>query len=989
MRYLIGGFAALALAIAAALLLVPRLFEERLLAERLQEAVAAATGAELVIDGGVDLSLLPRPVLSVHRLRLTGAANDLTMTADRLDLDLELRPLFAGELGVIEAHIVRPDLRFTGDPGTAASRIAALLGAPLPGDAFRRLDIADGTLQMTGAGDAAPLAWRAIEAVLTRDTITGSSRFEAKTDFAGAAAGQHLQLDGELGSAAPGRPRALRLDLTLEGAVSAALGYRGQLRPDGGPERQAALLDGRLTLDLPDAASLSDWLAMVAPSLAAWPMPASPLVLQGELSFAPATASDPMFLRLGELSLTVAGQTLAGALDLAAGASPVLDLQLAAGRLELPDDWLAAGDPRRLAAALPAGLRGRLDLEVDQLTWQGRHFRQIAVGLGLEGDGGVRVDRAVAVLPGPGDLDFTGRVGPLGSADGYFLSGRLQAALQSPGEFLALFGEPPEMLRQSTTLALDTDIDWSATALTLRNADLSLDATRLSGGIAWRPAVADDKRAQLALRLTLDRLDLAEVIDVRDPQAAIDRLEAALPAIDYAVDLRIERTSLDELRVGALTLRLDSVGGEVAISRASLDGLAGSALMLSGRVVPANRTFDLDLAFDIASLGRLLRFADYPAPPALALLGPVNLRASLAGDAASTAVDATLDGDSFGASARGVLDDWTTGRPGGTLDVTLGAADAAALLRQLGGVPITATVFNGPLDADLRLTLAGGRPTAWELDTSLGGLDLAFARQSRTTAAAERLDLAIGPLTPAAATVLYELATPLLQLVPGPPGRWLGYWPDQRLRFDWLDGEPRTIRIELVPEASPAAPVVIEAGLADGILAVPAFVWENNGMRVAGSMALEHRHAGAAAALNLDLALDGAAATWLGELLDLPDGLTGEVGFEARVTSLGRSVQTLVGNASGDAAIALQNGAIGSLPVDRLAGDLVLERGVLSPADVELPFTGPEGGGSVTGSVDLLAWLADLELEVDPATPGAPARHERLLEGLRAPAPSD
>ncbi|MEZ5865330.1 MAG: hypothetical protein R3D25_15165 [Geminicoccaceae bacterium] len=427
----------------------------------------------------------------------------------------------------------------------------------------------------------------------------------------------------------------------------------------------------------------------------------------------------------------------------------------------------------------------------------------------------------------------------------------------------------------------------------------------------------------------------------------------------------------------------------MAISRASLDGIAGSALMLSGRVTPMSRTFDLDLAFDIASLGRLLRLADYPAPPALALLGPVNLRASLTGDAASTTIDATLDGDSFGASAKGTLDDWTTARPGGSLVVTLNAADAAAVLRQLGGVPITAAVFTGPLDAELQLSLDEGRPTAWGLDARLGGLDLALAREPATDDAAERFDLAMGPLSPSAAAVLYELATPLLQLVPGPPGRWLGYWPDQSLRFDWLDGEPREIRIELVPEASPAAPFAIEANLAHGVLDVPAFAWADGGMRLAGSMALEHRHAGSVAALTLDLALDGAAATWLGELLDLPEGLAGEVGLEARVTSLGRSVQTLIGNASGDVTIALVDGALGPVPVDRLAGDLVLERGVLRPAGTGLAFTGPEGHGSVTGTVDLLAWLADLELEIEPAPPGTPARHQRLLEGLGTPAPSE
>lgn len=986
MRYLIGGLAALVVVIAAALLVVPRLFDERLLAGRLQQAVSDATGEVLVIEGGLDLSLLPRPLLSMHRLRLDDAARGLALTADRLDLELEVGPLLAGELGVTDALLVRPVLRFSGDPATALGQIAARLGAIGQDDLASHLGIADGSLLVTGAdSDAAPLVWRGIDAALSRDEITGTRQFHAEGIFSSATSGPRLVLDGEVGSAPPQRPRPLRFDLALEGEGSAALGFRGRIEPGDAGDAQ---LDGRLTLDAPDPPALRGWLAGLAPSLAAWPVPRAPLTLEAGATLDLATSAAPMRLDADNLVLTIAGQTLEGALGFTGGMVPTLDLQLRAGRLTLPDDWPATADPRHLMAVAPVSLGGRLGLEVDELDWRGRSFRQIAVDLGLDGDGEVRVERAVAVLPGPGDVDFTGRLGPLGSATGHWLSGHLQVALQEPGELAALLGEPPALLGQSTTLAIDTDLDWSSAALTLRDADLSLDATRAAGSIAWRPAVAGG-RAQLALKLTLDRLDLGTVVDANDPEAAVVALGAALPDTDLGVDLRIERASMNELRLGALTLRLDSVGGEVDIGRASLDGVAGSALMLKGHVTPASRAFDLDLAFDIASLTRLLRLADYPAPPALTLLGPVNLRAHLEGDPASTAIDATLEGDSFEASARGALDDWTTPGRGGELAFTLAATDAAALLRQVGGVPITAPIFTGPLEAALRLTLAEGRPTGWSLQSTLGGLDLDLARAPGGGGAASRLDLRLGPLSPAAAAVLYELATPPLGLVPGPPWRWLGYWPDQSLRFDWLAGEPCLVRIELVPEADPEAPVVIEAKLENGVLAVPSFAWADGPMRLAGSLALEQRHAGAAAALSLDLALTGVPAARLGELFDLPKGLEGDLDLDASLTSLGHGVRSLIGNLAGEANIALADGRIGAVAVDRLDGGLVLERGVLRPAGDAIPFTGPQGDGRVSGSVDLLAWLADLEIRVRPVSPGAPTEAQRLLGGLAAPAPSD
>ena len=984
MRYLIAGSAALAVVIAAALLVVPRLFDEEALALRLQKAVLEATGEVLVIEGGLDLSLLPRPLLSLHRLRVDDARSGVSLVADRLDLELAAGPLLTGELGASAALLVRPELRLMGDPVSAFGHVAALLRESGAGATMQRLDIADGSLWIAAGDDTASPVWRGIDATIERDAITGTRHFAASGNVPGVSATPRLVLDGELGSAAPDRPRPLRLDLALEGAAPAVLGYHGRIDP-GDAE---ALLEGRLTLDLPDPAALQTWLAASAPALAAWPVPDAPVAAEADIRLAPPTAAIPARLEAREMALTIAGQRLDGALSLSGGTVPRVDLRLQAGRLVLPDDWPEAGDPRLLAAALPADLQGRLAFEADELGWRDRRFRQIALNLRLDGDGEVRIERAVAVLPGPGDLDFTGRLGSLGRSGGHWLSGRLRAALQAPGDLLSLFGEPPALLRQSSTLALDTDLDWSAQALTLRNIDLSLDATRATGGIAWRSAAADG-RAQLALKLTLDRLAIDELIDVRNPEAAVQALEAALPATDYAVDLRIERASLGEQRLGALTLRLDSVRGEVEIERASLAGLAGSALMLEGHITPARRAFDLDLALDIASLTRLLRLAGHPAPPALALLGPVNLRAHLVGDADRTTVDATLEGDSFAASARGTLDDWTTPRRGGEMAFTLAASDAAALLRQLGGVPITAPVFTGPLDAGLKLTLAEGRPRAWSLESTLGGLGLDLASKPGTTGDPGRLDLRLGPLSPAAAAVLYELATPLLDLVPGPPARWLGRWPDQGLSFAWLEGEPRHIRIELVPEGNPAAPLLLDAELANRAFTVPSFAWTDGTTHLAGSFGLEQRQGGAAAALSLDLALADAPAAPLAELLDLPRGLEGELDLEASFASFGRSIRTLIGNASGKAAIALEDGKLGDVAIDRLEGDLVLERGVLRTAGDGLDFTGPEGEGSVAGAVDLPAWLADLEVDVRAASPGAPAQSRRLLRGLASPAPSD
>jgi hypothetical protein len=976
LRYLIGGGALLLAVVVAAFFLIPRLIDDERIERRLAEAVTAMTGQDLGVAGGIDVKLLPQPLLTVHRPTLGSVDDGFILTADRLDLDVDLWSLLVGALRVNEASLVRPELRLAADPGRLYAAVADRLvtsGTVLP---WQRLRIIRGTVAALENG---PLL-QAVDAMVERTGEAGPSSFSLVGQLADGSG--RVQADGQLGGVAAGRPAAAQLHLEVSrDGVPSRLEFRGVARLTAGNRG----LDGRVSLDLPSPPVLGDmWGPVAAAGDHPW-LPSGPVTLDAEMVLD--LAAETPSLRLDGGALVVDGQPMTGTLALAMGAAPEMALSLAADRLVLPEPGLPASDlPVDVLRALPDGLSGTATFRADALEWRDVQLRQAALDLALQGDGRLAITRATALLPGPGNLAFTGELALLAEDGPPQLRGRLELSAQEPAVLVAAFMEPPEPVRRSTTLAVDTELIWEPSGLTLRDIDVSLDTLGAAGDLAWRPA-ADDRLAQLAVRGRIDRLAFEEVLDRDAPMATVDRLLDRLALTDFALDLRIERTSFRETRLGALVLALDSGDGRVTIDRASLTDVGGSAATVTGEIDAAARAFDLALAVDIASLPRLLRLFEEAPDPMLALLGPMNLRARLTGDLEEAALQATLEADAFSAEGSGRLEAWRTA-PSGSLTVTVDAGEAAALVRQLAAIPVTEPLLQAPLSAGITIDLDRGALATAGLEVALGDLTLELdaGRASAEGGPLDRFALRLGPLGPAGAEALYRLATPLLDLVPGPPAAWLGYWPAQELSWDWLWARDAELAVALLPADTALPPVEIIGQLRDGVLTIPAFRFASEDVLVEGGLAVAGRRDADRVDWALDLAGEGIAAPAVLEALGAnPRAMTGALDLEARLLSSGRSLRAMVANLEGTVNFVVTDGLLGAavpdesgIPLRRLEGSLDIDRGVVRPSADGVAFRGPDGTGRIDGYVDLLAWIAELDLTLD-GYGGDPLVRQRLF----------
>jgi hypothetical protein len=987
LRYLIGGGAFLLVAAVIALFLMPRLVDEERLERRLDEAVQALTGHSLSVDGGIDIKLLPEPLLTVHRPRLATEAAGFAVSADRLDLEVELLPLLVGDLRVNDAHLVRPHLRLTAEPAASFAALTDRLAARQLALPFRRLGVVGG---MVSSAAGVPLL-EALDGVIQRDGDNAGSRLLATANLAPAQGRANLRINGHVGGVAAGRPLPVQLGLEL--ATDGGLGridYRG-LASLATPARG---LTGRLALELPDTSILSALLA--PPSGRPMAVPSSAVALEADMMLD--LAAEAPVLRLDAMALSLDGHAATGTLSLAGLSRPTIAVQLEGERVVLPDAVPeSSGLPFDLAAALPEGLSGTIELRTDLLEWREQQLRQVAIDLRLDGSGTVAIDRARAVLPGPGDVAFEGTLGRSAAAETsgeevLRLAGHLALSLQDPGTLAAAFGPPPAQLQRSTTLSIETQLSWEPGAVTFRDTALYLDDMRAEGGVAWR-AGADGQRPQLALRAEVDRLALDEEVATRPSTAMLDRLLDLAAETDLALDLAVERTSVGDGRFGRLAVDLASKDGAVTIRRLSLADIAGSSATLDGRIDAASSDFDLEFAVDVASLPRLMRLTDLEPKPALALLGPLNLRGRIQGNEEHAQIEADLEADLFTATGTGRLSEWRA-TPQGSLSLKLDAAAAAPLVRQLAGIPVTDPLLDGPLTGALAVDLDDGRLAATAAEVTLGGLSVMLDARRGTAdpGPLDRFILSLGPIDGTTADLLYRLATVPLGLLPGPPSAWLGYWPPQALRWDWLRTRDAELDVTLAFADPLLPPLEVAAQLRDGLLTVPALHFDSAYGLVEAGLAVADRPDGKGVDWVLDLAAEDFPTTILLKAIGAdPQALAGSAAVEARLLSGGDSLRMLVANLEGTVEVVVTDGVLGGtlqqaggIPVSRLAASLAIERGVVRPVGDGLTFAGPDGTGRIEGYADLLAWIIDLDLAIDGHA-GSPLVRQRFFGPLATP----
>jgi uncharacterized protein involved in outer membrane biogenesis len=993
-RILVAIAVLLAGALMGGLALLPRLVDWNDYREELTRQAEAITGQTVGIAGRIDLELLPRPTLTLARATLTSppegasgpsqgsAPAGRSLVVDRLDLRLKPLPLLRGRLDVESARLVRPVLRIEAPD---ASRAGALLLAgsglllPLGHSGPSRVTVIDGRALVAGAGRPAAEAIEAINFEVGADGPNGPYALDG--DFA--IAGQRFGVTGRLGQLHPGSWSTLQLMMTAPetGSEPTVLSFRGLAWSDLAAPR----LRGDLSVTGRSAAGGLDALGRVLdggpaggrPALPGWLT--APFRLAGHLEFADREG------RLEQLQVALAATEATGSLAIALrGPRPEIDLEL-----NLPHFAVSHLSPEDAAGLVPlaalAALKGRIALSVQAVDYRGGTIRQLRSTLALTGGGQITVEQARATLPGQTSVDFTGALAVRG-ADALLegaltvVSGDLGGLLAWPG--LAPQGLPPGRLQ---TLSLDSRVTLDASAVRFTQAELRVDASRLSGSLAFSMGV----RPQIAGALSLDRLNLDAYLPDGEMAPLLERGLAVFGGIDAALEARVERLTWRGFRLQEIALDGRSVGGQLTLKHLSLHDDEDTKAELSGAVDLGRKTFDLAGAVQSARPLPLLRGLGVTLPVMLARLAPVSLSGSAKGspDAFELALEL------HHADARLALEGEVRSPAAGPLTYALAVdgsdPDYRRLLDDLGIV--AAPAGHGPAPVELNTRVSGDLTgkTAVVGSAQLGAMSLTGQIDWQPGTPRPKLAVKLSAGDPDADDLAGLVA--MAGLRPEPilsQGLQGGAWSTQPLAFGYLTDADA--EVELSAKGGLAGPgVELRARLDQGRLMVDRFsatLW--NG-QLSAQLSLDAARPLPFMGLALDLhGVDAKAlAAWAG----LPLAVEGAADLYVEATSVGDNPRDLVRGLTGDAKVGLHDGRLAgadlarlaaapasgpgfdgapsepapAVPVPTVSGSFGLKRGIASAQEVRLKLG--DTPVNLEGTVDFLLWAADLTLSAVPA----------------------
>jgi hypothetical protein len=984
----IAGFA-LALVVTllvGGLLVVPHLIAWEDYREGLSRRAEALTGQKVAIQGRIGLRLLPQPMLSLADTTLGLAPGHPILEIERVDLRLEALPLLLGEAQIEQVRLVRPVLHLRTAPDGTPEGLSAL--APLASDPIgpRRLTVVDGRVRLRHADGTEAGMLEQVAFELLAEGQRGPYAIDGGFDIDG----QPLTFEAELGRI-DGQESA-----TLQVAMSAPLGggaasgsFRGLVSwPEGTPE-----LEGELDLRGDDARATVVMLGRMAgaepPPLPPWAD--APFSLEAQLDL----GRDR--IRLDQARLDIAGRAATGELDLALAPEPSIDLALDLGRIELPDRPDAEDLGLSVAAALPPGLSGTIDLSLDSLGYRGDVIRRFRATLLLSGGGRLTVEQARALLPGQADVSFTGvLVADLAEPE---LHGTLTMVTNDLRGGLAWLGiqaagVPDDRLRifsLSGALSIDRD------SLRLAEAEIRLDATRVTGSAA----VGLGPRRQIAAVLEADRLNLDGYRRGWAPEGLAADLRALLGDLDLALEAEVGRLIAGGQHLEGLVIDARSVDDRVRLEELSVRGAGEARARISGEVDLESGSFDLAASLDAKRPASLLRRLGADPPPILARLTPLALRGSARGTPEAFDLDLELRHE---AARLTVLGDagWAEGEASYDVAIDAGHPDLPQLLRGLGVVYGSADEGEPkPLSLAGKLQRGASAGTTIVGSARLGATTLTGRIGWRETPGRPRVsaELSLGEpqaedLAALASLTGLRLEPPLLGEPP------VGNWPSDTLLLAWMsevDGE-----LELSAKGGFVGPGLrLAARLDDRRLVVDELTASFWGGDAEIQALLDARRRLPFMALAVDLrAID---PTRLGEWLDLAPVVQGSADLYLEATAAGSSLRELVRSLLGridvmlrDGRLALadgmelrealrappdrRNGApagggdgplagVEPIPLDRLAGSFQVKRGIASAESVRVALDGVEG--RLVGEVDLLIWAADLRLELARREAGA------------------
>jgi uncharacterized protein involved in outer membrane biogenesis len=489
MRILLYGVLGLLVLAVGGALVAPSLIDWNPFKRDLALEVKAATGREVEIAGNLDLALLPSPHLVADGVRLAnapGAAVPDMARIKSLRVDVRFWPLLAGRIEVKTLRLVQPAIElerlangrvnwdFSSPP--TIGRPERETGMALD---IGRLIVEGGTVTWRDTPARQVERAEKVDAEVTATSLSGPFRVNGRLVARGAAASVEANI-GQIGANAP---VPVSLHVALGGL---GLEFAGALAETNGTPR----LDGKLKGGAESFARALD-------------LAAAPKALAAKLSFAGDLTATQKRAALSGIEIELGDQRGRGAAEIAFGDVPRVKASLDIARLTLAP-WLdSPGSSGKGQFALPANVAGAFELSVQLVEAKGGPFRDVKIAAALD-QGGLRVDRAAALLPGGTNVTLGGLVAAKDGKAEFDLaleadSAHLRGLLDALGVDVARVA-PDRLLTASASAKLKGDAD----KFDVLGIEARFDGAKLTGGVT----VAAGTRTGIGASLALDRLDL-------------------------------------------------------------------------------------------------------------------------------------------------------------------------------------------------------------------------------------------------------------------------------------------------------------------------------------------------------------------------------------------------------------------------------------------------------------------------------------------------
>jgi uncharacterized protein involved in outer membrane biogenesis len=609
--------------------IVPRLLNVEAYKVPLTEAVKQATGRELVIEGPLNLALLPVPRVSarrVHFANAVGAKGAQMVDVQWVGASPSWWALLQGRVEIGKLILYKPVLVLETDadgvpnwefkPGAAAHQPA---GAPAEGLhlAIGKLDIVDGTVSYTN-----PQTGKTIKAEQVRATASVAS-LDGPFSIDGTATvnGVPLTLDVSVNAPQDDGAHDAKLALTVQS---------GRLKFDGRVSAIApgATVNGHLNVS---TGGLTEFIAAVVKAVGE-PPPGFDASVVGTFQFDGGIEVGPERLAVNEFKATLGGDSATGTLALNHGKQPLLAGKLSLGKVDL-DKWLEllsqpgvflpkpapSAKPAAPMAGLspfPAELGVDLDLGIAETAYRKGSVRDLAMVLQIR-KGAIGVPRLKATLPGEMAVQADATVDAAGKAAGTFsLAG---SKLRETLAWLDVdtSGVPPDKLQ---SLSVKGKLGSTAGSLAVTDATVELDGqpAKAGGNLTFGPPF------MVSATLAVDRFDLDAYMPKQlapTPAAPVVTVDKSAPAV--APDKSTPKFQLKS-KVGQLFYRGETLTGVEAdatmqgnlltIGGIKVANLLGAKLDLNGTVADfASRPrFNLTFHATVPDTEKLLDYAQLP-----------------------------------------------------------------------------------------------------------------------------------------------------------------------------------------------------------------------------------------------------------------------------------------------------------------------------------------------------------------------------------------